>query len=288
MAYSETWFYVSNAGARFPQNAFKEDEGWMDKMQKKKIRRRVGSLITLRRKASPADCRRSSEKAACGERVPALLTLAKKAGLTVESACVLPLFLFGCITIITLPDLYDMQNQQLFSLCQQAKEAGLSSPEADGYGPEEMTLTADGFFRPSQLLLPLPAVPLHTSVCVHAWNGTDLFGGEGAAAGEPMVYMAETGHVIHTDPECSYLQLSIHAVSGWSVSGMVNAYGEKYHACERCSYHQTPGAVVYITEQGDRYHNQACCSGLKRTVLLVKESDAEGCPLCSRCGHFHG
>ena len=257
-------------------------------MQKKKIRRREGSLITLRRKASPADDRRSSEKAACGERARALLTIAKRAGLTVESACVLPLFLFGCITMITLPDLYNMQNQQLFSLCQQAKEAGLLSTGAEDCGPEELTLTADGLFRPSQLLLPLPAVPLHTSVCVHAWNGTDLFGGEGITAGEPMVYVAETGHVIHQDPECSYLQLSIHAVSGWSVSGMVNASGEKYHACERCSYHQTPGAVVYITEQGDRYHNQASCSGLKRTVLLVKESDAEGYPLCSRCGCSHG
>ena len=45
-----------------------------------------------------------------------------------------------------------------------------------------------------------------------------------------------------------------------------------------------PEEMVYVTSSGNRYHNLATCSGLKRTVKLVKESQLGGMHACSSCG----
>ena len=52
------------------------------------------------------------------------------------------------------------------------------------------------------------------------------------------------------------------------------------HACERCG---GDSALVYYTEKGDCYHSQASCSGLKRTVRLVKKSEIQAYIQCERC-----
>ena len=56
---------------------------------------------------------------------------------------------------------------------------------------------------------------------------------------------------------------------------MRNTYGAKYYPCESCSRNQNPAGCVYITSTGNRYHNQETCSGLKRTIRLVKLSQVE-------------
>lgn len=101
---------------------------------------------------------------------------------------------------------------------------------------------------------------------------------------EEMVYVTESGSVYHRKLGCRYLKVSIQQVAGSGISSMRNSYGEKYAACESCSRGQKPAGSVYVTSTGNRYHNQETCSGLKRTVKLVKLSQAGSMHACSSCG----
>lgn len=82
-----------------------------------------------------------------------------------------------------------------------------------------------------------------------------------------MVYVTEYESVYHTSESCTHLDLSVHRGTKTQVEQKRNEYGGKYHACERCG---GDSALVYYTEKGDCYHSQVSCSGLKRTVRLVK------------------
>lgn len=209
----------------------------------------------------------------------------KKASLTLETALVLPLFFFGMVTMISFMDIYKIQTEHLSALCQKAKEAGMYAYMLDGSGVEEITLPDLYSYQPIGGIIPLPKIRMYNVVKVHAWTGAEhKSGGSGEESTEVMVYVTESGQVYHKKIDCTYLNLSVTQVSGKSVANLRNDYGEKYRACETCSRYEKPSGTVYITEKGNRYHNQKDCSGLKRSVRLVKESDLEGMRSCSRCG----
>ncbi len=114
------------------------------------------------------------------------------------------------------------------------------------------------------------------------WTGVEAWGPPEEEK-EIWVYVAESGSVYHVTQECSYLRLSIQTVSRDALDELRNASGAKYRACERCR----PGKaaeIVYITTQGDRYHDSLTCSGLKRTVKKVRLEEVGGKVPCSRCG----
>lgn len=210
----------------------------------------------------------------------------RQASLAVETALVLPLFFLGVLSLISFMDLYRVQTEHLTKLCERAKETGMYAYALDGSGVEEITLPDAYSYQPISSVIPLPKVYMVNTVKVHAWIGREhtAFGEGEAHETEPMVYLTENGSVYHKDLNCSHLNLSVTEISGSSVSSRRNAYGEKYHACESCSQGQKPAGTVYVTEKGNRYHNSASCSGLKRTVRLVKESEAGDVHACSRCG----
>ena len=155
----------------------------------------------------------------------------------------------------------------------------------DGKGPEEITLPDVYAYTPIGAFVPLPKVWMHNTVKVHAWTGTE-FPDNGGEQGEtePMVYVTASGSVYHKNPGCSYLNVSLKQIPGSSAKSASNKYGEHYSACEICSRNQNPAGVVYVTEQGNRYHNLESCSGLKRSVRLVKASSVSEMGACSRCG----
>ena len=95
-----------------------------------------------------------------------------------------------------------------------------------------------------------------------------------------MVYVTEYESVYHTSESCTHLDLSVHRGIKTQVEQKRNEYGGKYHVCERCG---GDSALVYYTEKGDCYHSQASCSGLKRTVRLVKKSEIQAYIQCERC-----
>ncbi len=209
----------------------------------------------------------------------------KKGSMAVETALVLPLFFLGMVTLISFMDIYKQQTEHLSDLCNRAKQAGMYAYITGESGMEDITIPDVYTYKSFGGLVPLPGVVVYNHVKVHAWTGTE-FPDNGGEQGEieQMVYVTASGSVYHQNPGCSYLNVSLKQIPGSSVRSASNQYGEHYSACETCSRGQNPAGVVYVTEQGNRYHNLESCSGLKRSVRLVKASSVSGMSACSRCG----
>ncbi len=106
---------------------------------------------------------------------------------------------------------------------------------------------------------------------------------DGEEAKGEKVFVTDNRSVYHTDPNCTHLRLKIESVSASEVDGRRNDWGKKYHACEYCATHGKSG-TLFITPEGDCYHTNLDCSGLKRTVHEVDKHDVEDLKPCSRCG----
>lgn len=210
----------------------------------------------------------------------------RKAGLTVEAAFVLPLFFLVMVTLAGFMDIYRLQTEKLTGLCQMAKSAAAYSYGA-GERDEDIVLPSVYTYQAPFSPVSLPVLVMHNEVKIRPWTGSAPCQPEEEGGAEPsteMVYMTENGKVYH-GKNCTHLNLSVQAVSGWQIEALRNESGGKYVPCEHCSAEGSPGSTVYITRTGDRYHNHASCSGLKRTVRLVKREEVqEKYGACSRCG----
>ncbi len=210
----------------------------------------------------------------------AFLDVLREGVLTVELAFILPLFLLGTATLIGFMDVMKTQTERVSQLCEKAMEEGIYAYAAVER-QTEIELSETYAYRLSVSLVPLPAMVMTNRVQVHSWVGMEREEVQDAA--EEMVYVSESGSVYHTNPQCSYVELSISQAAGADVESLRNQYGAKYAPCESCSKGMPPAEIVYITGQGTRYHNLISCSRLKRTVWLIPLSETRGRPLCSRC-----
>ncbi len=118
------------------------------------------------------------------------------------------------------------------------------------------------------------------SMKIKSWVGyeKEAFGSDS----QEIVYITETGLVYHRNYHCTYLDLSIHAVSAADLTNLRNASGGRYKACNRC--HPSSSGQVYIANYGDSYHGNIFCSGIKRTVYSVPLSEVMGKGACTKCG----
>lgn len=148
--------------------------------------------------------------------------------------------------------------------------------------PREVEIPDFYIWRAPISAISLPPVPMYSKLKVHTWTGYQEE--NGAVQEEKMVYIADTGKVYHLKSTCSYLRVSLEAVSAKELPGRRNESGGKYYPCERCIEDGKTPSIVYITGSGDRYHGQITCGGLKRTVRMVPLSQIKGWPACSRCG----
>lgn len=118
----------------------------------------------------------------------------------------------------------------------------------------------------------------------HIWTGYEIPQNPEEALKElDVVYMTENGEVYHENRNCTHLKLSIREVTRLEAESAKNQWGTSYSPCEKCR----PKPLdwnLYITDEGDRYHSSAECSGLKRTVFSVPRSRVAGYRACSRCG----
>ncbi len=113
------------------------------------------------------------------------------------------------------------------------------------------------------------------------WNGWKP--GDSADGEEQWVYITETGSVYHSTSTCSHLELSIRSVQREQITELRSENGGKYYKCKECGGRENAWGTVYITNQGNRYHNDLNCSGIKRTIYMVRLSEVEERRSCSRC-----
>ena len=129
-------------------------------------------------------------------------------------------------------------------------------------------------------------IPMYTRYYGHVWNGYDveknMAKNTEISSGDSYVFVTENGMVYHKNRNCTYLVPSVEAVCYDDIDQKRNQGGAVYYECERCN--GRTGAIVYITEQGNRYHATTECSGLKRTVYSVLPSETKY-PPCSKCGY---
>ncbi len=259
------------------------------------------------------------------ERVPFLSPARYSGSMTLEGCLVLPLFLFFMMSIILSIEVVrfqsDMQEalhkignenaflgyqvkyqnmstqdtcsgitsylgKQLYPyLCVSDGEAGLviqdlSTVEQDG----TIYLKAKYQIKSFISWLSIGDVYFEDTFYSHAWTGfspnqldTKL------KDDEIFVYITKTGSKYHLSYDCTYLRIPIQSINASQLSTIRGASGQKYYACERC--HPAKEGMVYITTDGNRYHGQADCSSLIRTVFVIPLSKATGYGPCSKCAN---
>ncbi len=205
----------------------------------------------------------------------------RRGSLTVEASLAAPLFLFCMIALICMTDIYGLYVRQQIRLQEQAEMSGAAAVPGQAVidlpRPAEWDVPGFGLFGGH--------VSIACRARVRAWTGRDLSRNEGTEPEEEqLVYVTEHGRVYHTDAACTHIDLSLHAADSGSLEHLRNTSGGRYHACEKCVGSGNVNAVVFITDEGDRFHNTASCSGLKRSVHLVPVTETGDLPLCSRCG----
>lgn len=212
----------------------------------------------------------------------------RQASITVEAAFAVPFFFLCMVMLICTLEIYERYAEKTIELQQKAEKAALAAgvvSSGTGRSLEDGIIDMPGVvrFQPPVFAFKAPAIRTLCRGRVRAWIGYHGSGGQDAEEGDHLVYVTDYESVYHTSSECTHLDLSWEAVTAADASHRHNTYGKRYHACEKCIGNGAANNIVYLSPQGDSYHNAASCSGLTRHVHLVKESETSGLHMCSRC-----
>lgn len=206
----------------------------------------------------------------------------KKGALTVEAALFIPLFVMITVCIISIMGVYSGTLKTMISL----REKSEKTAQAASFTGEDIWITIPETlsYRPFYLPKMLEGMNIVCMGRARALTGRDK-GADGDSLFDDAryVYVAENGRVYHTSSKCSHICLSIHAVSQGDVGHMRNENGGRYKACEKCVGNGSRAETLYVTDDGDRFHNSLTCSGLKRTVKMVDINEVQGLGECSGC-----
>jgi len=138
-----------------------------------------------------------------------------------------------------------------------------------------------------QVLLPpglswFRPVSIMQTKTVRGWTGFGRRLLENEEKSEAVVYVTTYGTVYHESLDCRHLKHSIRQVTIEEVPGLRNTDGARYYPCEHCW--EGEGTMIYITENGNRYHATLHCQGLRRGIRTVRMTELEGLLPCSECG----
>lgn len=243
-----------------------------------------------------------------------------KAILSIEASVVLPTFLIAITLLLLLSSVFYINEKISNAVNEEAKECALNSFNGDtfGVGAIQAEITerlGEGFLSSGiikngkygldfsdtdisnreiieiavnyTIVFPFDIfgffeLDFDQRVILHSWIG--YIQGLSSPEDYEYVYMTNTGSVYHRNKNCSHIKLQIENVIGSEIRNLRNSSGAKYKPCVFC-HPSTSDLKLYVTSDGDRYHNTLSCSGLRRTIRRVKLLDIRGVPPCSRCGY---
>lgn len=186
----------------------------------------------------------------------------------------MPIFIFACLTVSLAFDALKTRGEVQKELMNIGREAAIAGEPVG----DDIQLVRITKVRPQWEIVPFKGVSIQSDYYTRAWNGYDLsWLGEESVT----VYVAVNGEVYHRRRDCSYISLSVRAVT--NPESERNADGGKYLACKKCTNENA--GVFYVTDYGDYYHSDRNCYGIKRNVfsMILEEARKEYRP-CSRCG----
>ena len=220
--------------------------------------------------------------------------------ITVETALILPGFLFAMLSVMYLTDAVRISSENTEKLAERAytcaKYAYVGNRILDHASVSDAIDMINGgddiidLVKRYRIDVPFDLLDAYDPyavdrVRIHAFTGYDNSKHTRDDTGSPeeMVYVTEYGSVYHRSLGCMHLNLNIRSVDYSSVSKERANDGSRYHACEYCCPHGAKPASVYITDDGHRYHSTLSCGALKRTIKEVPLSQT-ALPACSECG----
>lgn len=168
-----------------------------------------------------------------------------------------------------------------------------TSPIADGAGgigwmrsrilkDDCIDLIATYEVEPAISILGFGDFGMYSRMRTRAWTGYDNASATVGQGEERLVYITPNGEVYHMKKGCSYLRLSIRAVTKEELVTLRNQDRKIYDACRACD--GTSKNTVYITDYGECYHASLRCSGLRRTIEAVPISQVGTRTKCQNCG----
>lgn len=167
---------------------------------------------------------------------------------------------------------------------------GIISLARSYYENDDIVLIADYQIKIPVPLLNLRGILVCQTVKTRKFVGWDrrkeTDGFEIGEEEQRYVFIAENGEVYHLRESCTHLDLSIKEILVEELVSQRNKYERIYHSCLLCVKGSSlqNRTTVFITLEGERYHYDFNCSGLKRTVRKVPFSSVSDWRKCSRCG----
>lgn len=143
---------------------------------------------------------------------------------------------------------------------------------------KEIYLKAEYVVKIPLMLLGTWKIPLKTSVCQKAWNGYAprlSENGEGE-----YVYITQYGTSYHQSSQCYHLHVTIKEVEDVELYYKDNT---SYRPCEFCVSGKKDKDRLYISEDGECYHEDDHCGGLSRSVSYVELEQTGGRSPCKDC-----
>lgn len=232
---------------------------------------------------------------------------ALRGSLTLEASIIVPIFLFFCVTLTSLLEQYrtysilttavqqvgnalSVEDQVIFSgIVQEQIQSKAAGSTAKNLQVKNLTYLSGKYAydlcyqeKPIMNLWGLETAERSISYGGHLWIGYDVEMSD-PRDGEIYVFVTPTGVVYHRSRNCTYLKLSVSSAPASQVAELRNGSGERYRACERC--HAKSEGMLYLTEEGNRYHSDISCSSLRRSVRSMPLSQAQLLyGACNRCG----